>query len=180
MEVTIEITQHCPHECDYCSSNATHESDNVILSVDKIGKFLNDIKENRLSISGEEVSIHRINISGGEPLSHPNFYFILKLCEQFTNDVRVYTNALKHIIYNTDIHEEIIIEANVCVIGGRAIYVPKNVSCVHFLKVVPQGRAKGLSAPNLKVSGSNCKDCCHKLLQANGKTVDAPCKKDYS
>ena len=105
MEVTIEITKFCPNKCKYCSTNASAAGEH--LSFKDINK------------------ITRINISGGEPLAHPDFYKILQTCYGFTNNVWVYTNALKQIIYNTDVIDEIEVHANVCLVPGEKVYLPK-------------------------------------------------------
>jgi len=173
MEVTIEITDYCPHECDYCFTNAEPARKNII-GLKEVENFLAGIH-----------GIDRINISGGEPLSHPDFYRILELCNSYTHDVWVYTNAIKKIIYNTDIVKEIKVEANVCLTPGREVYIPENVDKVHLLQLVPQGRAKDMKPANIKVSGNiprndcNCECCDHVLLQANRAVMTAPCKKDY-
>jgi len=177
MELTIEITNYCENECDYCSSNASKSGKH--LSYDEIEKFIHKNLEN---------VIHRINISGGEPLSHPDFYKILLLCKKHTRSVWVYTNALEKIIYNSDVIKEIEVESNVCLIPGKSVYIPRNVSKVHLLQLVRQGRAKDMEPGNYHVSSNitmsndcdhNCDNCNHKLLQADGKIVEAPCKKDY-
>jgi len=169
-EYTIEITQYCPHNCNYCSTNATENG--LHIDIEKIKQFL----FNYNSI----LATDRINISGGEPLSHPKFYEILQLCKQLTPDVWVYTNELTQIKYNTSVIEEIQVEANVCLMPGKDVYIPKNAHKVHLLQFVPTGRGKDMKTINVKLSGENCSECNHKVLQADGKIVDAPCKKDYN
>lgn len=174
MEVTIEITQYCPYYCDYCSSNASPKGKH--LSYNKIEEFLKSVND----------IVTRINISGGEPLAHPRFYDILMMCYSITDDVRIYTNMIKYIIFNSDIIDDVKVEANVCVISGRSIYIP-DVDKVHLLKLVNQGRAINFHRKNITVSHNfkasdnvhDCKVCNHILLQSDGKIVDAPCKKDY-
>ena len=68
-EYTIEITQYCLHNCNYCSTNATENG--IHINIEIIKQFL---KSNNI------LATDRINISGGEPLSHPKFYDILQLC----------------------------------------------------------------------------------------------------
>ncbi len=172
MEYTIEITSYCPHRCSYCSTKASIHGEH--LSLNKIGKFLEsyDIKKE-----------DRINISGGEPLSHPDFYKILKLCELYTEDVWVYTNALSQIRYNSSVVRDIRVEANVCLVPGDKVYIPKNADKVHLLQLVPQGRAENMEPVDIHVSGNcvnDCGSCGHRaLLQADGSIVSAPCKKEY-
>lgn len=176
MEVTVEITDYCPNECDYCSTYASRRG-YLKVSQKEVNEFLN-----KVSFENE---ITRINISGGEPLSHPDFYEIFCLCKSYTKDVWVYTNAITQIMYNTDIVKEIKVEANVCLTPGREVYIPKNVDKVHLLQLVKQGRAKDMVPANIKVSGNiprndcSCDNCKHLVLQANRKSVLAPCRKDY-
>ena len=169
-EYTIEITQYCPYNCNYCSTNATENG--LHIDIEKIKQFL----FNYNSI----LATDRINISGGEPLSHPKFYEILQLCKQLTPDVWIYTNELTQIRYNTSIIEEIKVEANVCLIPGEDVYIPKNARKVHLLQFIPTGRGRNIKSIDVKLSGENCSECNHKVLQADGKIVDAPCKKDYN
>ena len=171
MELTIEITQYCDNNCVYCSTNATPAGEH--LDFDTIKDFLHTHKGN----------IDRINISGGEPLAHPEFYEIITYCRMFTDNVWVYTNALDRIIYNTDVVKEIKVEANVCLTPGKHVYLPATASKTHLLKLVRQGKAQDMEVGNYHVSGNitgcGCDKCSHAVLQANGKVVSAPCKKEY-
>lgn len=173
IEVTIEITNRCPHNCPYCSSNATPNGKH--LKKNKIFGFLKSIK-----------NIERINISGGEPLSHPDFYEILMYCYSITNNVWIYSNVIRRLIFNSDIIKEVKVEANACIIQGNDVYIPKNVDRVHLLKLINQGRAKDYPKQKVTVSSNfveernrKCSSCNHVLLQADGQIVEAPCKKRY-
>lgn len=180
LEITIELTQYCTEDCDYCSTNATKDHD-VYLSIDD---FLDIVREVRNS--GREV--FRINISGGEPLSHPGFLSFKQYCDQWIGreNVYVYTNAISNLIYNTSVLKNgISVHANVVLIPGRPAHIPRKADVVHLLKLVKQGRAKELDIPDLKfhVSGNildeECDKCNHLLIQADGKIMTAPCRKDY-
>jgi len=177
MEITLEITDYCPNNCNYCSTEAGKDKTHRVTPA-SIDFFLVDTEE-------KGNTIDRINISGGEPLAHPNFYEILIICKRFTDNVWVYTNAITQLLYNTTIIDEIKVEANVCLVPGESAYIPKNVDKVHLLQLVPQGKGKDMKPANFHVSGNivgehKCAECNHKLLQADGKIMDAPCKKDYS
>ena len=175
MEITLEITDYCPNECEYCSTCASPKGYHK-LDMKEINLFLNRFDENEIT---------RINISGGEPLSHPDFYEILCLCKSYTHNVWVYTNALPQIMYNTDIVKEIKVEANVCLVPGKEVYIPKNADKVHLLQLVKQGRAKNMEPANVVASGNipknecDCSCCDHIVFQANYKVVGPPCKKKY-
>lgn len=176
MEVTLEITDYCPNSCSYCSTNAGKDKSHKT-NYNQVEIFLRE--------TANKEKIDRINISGGEPVSHPDFYPILQLCKTYTPNVWVYTNAITKIIYNTTIVEEIRVEANVCLVPGTEVYIPENADKVHLLQLVPQGRAKNMKPAKFHVSGNiigehKCAECKHKLLQADGKIVSAPCKKEYN
>ena len=174
-EATIEITQYCPYgDCDYCSSNASLDGEHLPLDLilETIEKF-------------EPLKV--LNISGGEPIFHPNIGEILWQSRKKAKKVRLYTNMIDVLLYNTDKVKDIEVEANVCMIGGRSRYLPKPIINVktHLLKLVHQGRASDLPEQNIVVSRNfwdidSCKDCDHILLQADGKVVKAPCVKEYS
>ena len=172
-EVTIEITQFCEEHCDYCSSDASPQGEH--LDLDTIIKFVDAVD-----------NIHRINISGGEPLAHPDFYKILQHCKEKTDDVRVYTNALEHIIFNSDVIQGITLEANVVIVPGREVFIPETVARVHLLKLVHHGRAEHLPKTFITTSQNfnegisrDCAHCNNILLQADGEIVQSPCKKNY-
>jgi hypothetical protein len=88
-------------------------------------------------------------------------------------------------MYNTDIVKEIKMEANVCLMPGKEVYIPRGADKVHLLQLVKQGRAKNMEPANVSVSGNvprndcSCDDCDHIVLQANNKIVGPPCKKEY-
>lgn len=169
MEYTVEITTYCPNQCDYCSTNASKNGDHLDFS--KIREFLSNAQYG-----------DRINISGGEPLAHPQFWGILQYCKNITPDVWVYTNAIEKMRYNTSVLKEVIVEANVCLVPGREVYIPQKADKVRLLQLAPTGRAKDMKPANIHVSGNirdGCQGCNHLVLQADGQVVDAPCKKNY-
>ena len=173
VEVTLEITQFCENDCEYCSSMASSEGKH--LPLEQITNFLYSLKD-----------ITRINISGGEPLSHPDFYKIIKRCYEITDDVWVYTNMIKHLRYNADVIREVTVEANVCLVPGTFKYIPLN-SPVRLLPMILTGKAKELPTNKIYASNSfyrdgshNCDECKNIVLQADGQIVEAPCKKNYT
>lgn len=171
VEATIEITKYCDNSCEYCSTNA--DEDGGHLPFEKIMEFLDGIED-----------IERINISGGEPLAHPDFYNIKCYCDNMigSENVWVYTNAITNLIHNTDVVKEVTVHANVCLHPGN-IYISKNARLNHILKLVEQGRGKNIQMPSFSFSRNffygECDVCRHILLQADGKVVKAPCKKNY-
>jgi len=89
-------------------------------------------------------------------------------------------------MFNSDVIREVKVEANVCIIQGNDVYIPKNVDRVHLLKLINQGRAKDYPKQKVTVSSNfveecnrKCSSCNHILLQADGQIVEAPCKKRY-
>lgn len=159
-EITIEITDYCPNSCSYCSSNAGPDK-STFLSLDVI-------KEKLL----EEYDI--INISGGEPLAHPQFWAILQFCKSKVSPrsglVCVYTNALECIRFNANVIPGVRVEANVPLLS--------NTDEVHILKMINQGcEAK---RPNVHFSRNwvKCVGCSNQTLRPDGSWAKTPCSKD--
>lgn len=139
--------------------------------------------------------ITRINISGGEPLAHPDLYKILKKCYSLTPNVYLYTNMVRNIIYNANVAykrdggycRKVNVEANVLIVPGEEIYIPDNVDKVHLLKLTKSGRANPPIKPEITASHNffdkscehDCEHCNNRVLQADEKIVPAPCKKEY-
>lgn len=159
-EITFELTNYCPHQCNYCSSNVVDNIFNATqLRYDDIKTFL------------QGKTYDRIHLSGGEPLSHYAFYSILLLCEKHAKDVVVHTNAFKHIIFNANVIDNIYIESNITVTG--------DVDKVNILKRVEQGKEK--TRPEVHFSGNwtnECENCDQQIMRSDGKLVPSPCKKD--
>ncbi len=173
-EVLLEITKKCKHSCSYCSTDASPNGKHK--SFKKIKAELDSVEE-----------IKTINISGGEPLYHPRIGDIIDYCFSLTDDVWLYTNHIRNIRYNSDIVKEIKVHANVCIVPGQSSYIPKNVEQVHLQKLIHTGRAKDLPETKISVSRNfemdsthDCEDCKNIVFQADGKVVQAPCKKEYS
>jgi len=178
MELTIEITSFCNRQCSYCSSNSN-----------SLGKPLdfktieNFIMYNLQIIGDHKTKIDRINISGGEPLSHPQFYEILRMCENVANEVWVYTNAIKNLAYNASVIDGVNLVANVPLVPDVTIHMPKNNAKVHLLKFIPQGRGHNVQPLDISISRNmidpkHCDECEHVVLRADGIIVKAPCKKE--
>lgn len=161
-ELTVEITDFCPHSCSYCSSEAG-PSKRTFLSIGKIKTILG------------KKTWDVINISGGEPLAHPDFWKILQFCKTKvtarTGVVTVYTNALESIRYNASVIPGVRVEANLAVIPGT--------SKVHVLKMVNQGCEA--RKPEVHFSRNwlklGCKGCQHAVIRPDGKMVASPCRK---
>lgn len=163
-EHTFYITDYCPHDCSYCSSRAGKEG-KEFLSLSIIMQTLED-----------EPSFDIINISGGEPLAHPDFYRILELCKNNVKPrngrVWVYTNAIPGIMFNANVIPEVPVHAN--------LFTADNTEQIHILKPVNQGR----QADRPKVSyscnydGKCDADCGHQITMPDGSVHSAPCRKE--
>lgn len=158
-ELTIELTNYCPHACKYCSSNTTW----VFVGADFIEmKTVEDYLYDKY--------FDRIILSGGEPLAHPKFYAILLLAKQHARDVVVYTNALTHICYNANVIDGIYVAAN--------LTVNDSTNQVKILKRVNQGRES--TRPEISFSGNfdgKC-PCNSPVILPNGSISKSPCQKD--
>lgn len=162
-EITIELTNFCPFDCDYCSS----DSINVIHDKNVWFQSIKDVK-NIL----EDKHFKYIILSGGEPLCHPNFYWIWKECKEHCDDLIIYTNLLTHIIFNPNIIDGITKECN--------LNVNSDIDKIHILKRVSQGRQKRRPETHFSKNwGNKCdEDECNKfVVRKNGKMFKAPCDK---
>lgn len=191
-EITFELTNYCPHHCQFCSSNVTDIYSNAIFL--NPYQILEEIKH-RLSINNifaMNLTIHeeirmillypeqkyvnntiwfdRIHLSGGEPLSHPRFWEILCICKYFSKDVIVHTNALRHIAFNLHVLDNIYIESYQT--------ISPDVDQIHILKRIEQG--KELKRPEVHFSQNwmqNC-SCHHDMVLPTGTIAQSPCKKE--
>lgn len=173
MEVLLEITKKCKNLCFYCSTDASPDGEH---------KTFEDITKELDSVE----SIRTINISGGEPLYHPQIGEIIDYCLSITDDVWIYTNMIRQLRFNSDIVKEVKVHANVCVVPGKSSYVPENVEQVHLQKLMHTGRGKDLPRTRVTVSHNfgtdpthDCNNCKNIVFQADGKVVESPCKKNY-
>jgi molybdenum cofactor biosynthesis enzyme MoaA len=178
-EITVEITNYCPNECSYCSSNAGLNG--KPLDYETIEKFLiSNLPE------GTEDELHRydrINISGGEPLSHPDLWKILVLANKLAKTVHINTNAIEYLDVNCSIVKHIKVTANLCTAPNTIVNIPLIEGELHILDFIPQGRGKNIIPIKTVCSSNisnpeNCKTCHNLVLKADGTIAKSPCKKD--
>ena len=165
-EITFEITNFCEHKCKFCSSNATNDKSKAIyLSYDDIFGIIT----NQFLKIGKFKCFDRINISGGEPLAHPDFYNIYKMLETFAHDIVVYTNLWRHRRYNGQAIDGVYLEAD--------ITVTPETDKVHILRRVKQG--KEANRPEVSLSRNHKDDCScdHRVVRPDGTVMMTPCNK---
>jgi len=163
-EITFELTNYCPYDCKFCSSDITNNRRKAI--------YLDPLK---LYTKLEEVTNHmkdkleHIILSGGEPMSHPDFYNILETCKLYSDDVVVYSNAITHLIYNSHVIDGVYLEANMT--------LSPEVDRLHVLRRVKQG--KEANRPEIKLSRNFHEDCScdHRIMRPDGSVCRAPCDK---
>lgn len=158
-EITFELTNYCPENCNYCSSKTTNNiTEAIFLDIKIIKEYL---KGNRYE---------HIILSGGEPLAHPQFYNIFNLCKQHTEDVIVYSNLITHRIYNANVIDGVYLEANITLLPET--------SKIHILKRIKQGREA--NRPEVHISRNYIEDCSceHRVIIPDGTTTLTPCNKD--
>lgn len=160
-EITIELTDFCEAGCRFCSSNS---QPNVRKATFIEIEIIRDI------LAGKWFD--HIVLSGGEPLAHPKFYEIHKLCEEHTDDVVVYSNLIRHRIYNAHVIDGVYLEAKLTVL--------EDLDALNILKRIKQGRE--LDRPEVTFSGNfsgvKCARCDHRVVRPDGSISEAPCKKD--
>ncbi len=157
-EITLEITNFCPHKCRFCSSDAINDIEKAtFMDVITVHKVLHG------------TTFKHIIISGGEPLAHPNFYEIYRECACHTEDVVVYSNLIKHRVYNLHVIDGVYLEANVT--------PTPETDKIHILRRVKQG--KEADRPEVHLSRNHSEDCScdHRVVKPNGDIMRAPCDK---
>lgn len=90
--VHIEITSMCNERCIHCY--IPHEKKTVQMSKETFYDILQQCRE---------MKVLHINISGGEPMLHPNFLDFIKKCNAYNFSVNVLSNL-------TLLNEEIVVE----------------------------------------------------------------------
>ena len=160
-ELTLELTDCCPHECSFCSSLAGPDG----------GEFLPlEIALEKIRTTDAEI----IHISGGEPVEHPNWLVIFRAAKAKVGprNVRFMSNEFPWIAYNAHVLDGIRVEANLTIESG--------LDQINVLKRVSQGREA--TQPVVKLSrnhGDECSgDCGHKVVRPDGTVSPTPCRKD--
>ena len=156
-EITFEFTNYCEHNCKFCSSNATNELGKAkYINFSDIHRHLNQRYD-------------RINISGGEPLAHPNFYSLFTMIKKYTDDIVVYSNLITHRRYNSQAIDGVYLEATVT--------VTPETDKVSILRRVKQGREA--DRPEVHLSCNNKMDCSceHRVVRPDGSVGATPCNK---
>lgn len=159
-EITFELTNYCTHKCKFCSSNVTNNYNEAIFL--DIQVIVDDLinKNNNYDV---------INLSGGEPLAHPQFYMIYELCKKSAKDVIVYSNLITHRRYNAQAIDGVYLEADVT--------VTPETDKIRILRRVKQG--KEINRPEVKLSRNHKEDCScgHIVIRPSGKVGTTPCNK---
>jgi organic radical activating enzyme len=160
-ELTLELTDYCPHSCEFCSSVA--------------GPLKTQYLDRDIALSRiEETDAEVIHLSGGEPLAHPDFYTILCTAQAKVGagNVRVQSCAIRWLAYNYRAVSDVRVEAYV---------VPQGVDILRVVKRINQGREA--RRPSVKWSRAwagacaNTGRCGHKVIRPDGACVRAPCAK---
>ena len=94
-QITIEINKKCFNECVHCSAYVSGDDVKKILSFEKIKEIIDSF----VILGGEE-----INISGGEPLLHPNIFEILSYAKSQKIRVNLFTCG----IYSNNFSKQLI------------------------------------------------------------------------
>jgi radical SAM protein with 4Fe4S-binding SPASM domain len=81
--VSIELTYKCNFYCKHCYNNCGFERD-VYLNKDEFFKLADDLRDH---------GVVTVELTGGEPLMHPDFSSIIKYCLDHFNMVGVITNG---------------------------------------------------------------------------------------
>ncbi len=83
-EICVELTNFCPADCVHCSSHASIESIGSHIPLMKLREIIDDLYLLGCSI---------FEISGGEPLYHPNLLEVIQYAKRKGMEVRLYTSG---------------------------------------------------------------------------------------
>lgn len=188
IERTIELTNYCPFNCSYCSTNCL--TNETIETGDYHELVFNEVCKRLIEAKDDGVSI--IHISGGEPTLCQDFgWMLLEARHHFGRGVVVHSNLIPQIAYNPNVLEGIDV---------HCYMTPKHVDHVHVLKRIAQGREA--RAPIARMSELDCeritrgeqpkvhcsanwrgeclKQCDHLVIRADNTVAPGPCKKDHT
>lgn len=82
----ISITDACNYKCFYCSNEGQDHGNCHMISTAFIKRLFSKIKE-------EQIYVRKLNITGGEPLLHPDLLEILCLGREISENVTLNTNG---------------------------------------------------------------------------------------
>jgi len=86
--IRISLTNKCNMSCYYCHNEGQpHCSEEEFISLDFIDKLVNFINKNN-------ITINKVNITGGEPVLHKDLILITKKLSSICNNVKLNTNGL--------------------------------------------------------------------------------------
>lgn len=83
--IRISLTQRCDLDCFYCHREGEKEVCDDILSQDDIEAILE---------AAHEMGMSKVKFSGGEPLQHPHLVKIVKIADNYMEDVSMTTNGI--------------------------------------------------------------------------------------
>ena len=95
----------------------------------------------------------------------------METCKQHTNDVIVYSNAIKHLIYNANVIDGVYIEAK--------LTLTDETKKISILKRIEQGNERNRPEVTFSRNYNGKCHCENKVIRPNGKIDNTPCcKKD--
>ena len=105
-KLRVPITNCCNFSCFYCHNEGQlHKQESSFMSLD----FIKGLKS---FITKNNVYINELNITGGEPLLHPNLLEIVALLKNVSNNLCIITNGSLLTKQKIDDFNKIIIKLN--------------------------------------------------------------------
>ncbi len=161
-EFTIEITDYCPFDCPFCSTDTKDSRE--------AATWMSVMRASRLLQEGEEAGREIVHISGGEPLFHRDIGHILWEAAHLFGfeNVWLHTNLIRNVA--TNFHAAPTVQFH-------AFGTPEGYDQIHLVKRVCQGRDKRPEVSFSRNFDEVC-DCDHYLIRADGMRVLGPCRKE--
>lgn len=90
-EISIELTDKCLMECIHCYKESS-PTKSTFVNIDQLMAFLSNI-------AGK---VYSVQLTGGDPMLHPDFFRIMEFCKDHFNDIRISTTGLLLTKQNVD------------------------------------------------------------------------------
>lgn len=86
----ISVTQQCNLDCFYCH----HEGENGGNGHDRLNRIMSLDEIEKIAEIGSQVGIHKVKITGGEPLLRKDIVEIVQVCARHMKEVSMTTNGV--------------------------------------------------------------------------------------
>lgn len=161
----IELTRYCNLKCIHCYSKCDSNERNFI-----------SLQDFQVAIDNlEDIGCRRVQLTGGEPLLHPNFYDFVHILSKRNFEVEIFTNATLFTKSLLNFLKKNGVKVAISILGDK--------KSVDTITQVPGTFSKQMSAIN-KMKNSKLKfRVCTSIMSLNSKKIpelgNIPVRKTY-